>query len=115
MVQLQFIECDQPGGRVADNSRKAVRENAMRAFRRNERLQRSKRFQEEQLRAKEGVIDAGTPPGQSLRHNSTPPNGRLDHFGPNKEGTSPEIPRVLAFEPLSSSSPDCHRLFNHCR
>jgi hypothetical protein len=45
---LHFIFADQVNGRVAGKDRKAVRQNAMRAYRRNERLQQSRQFQEKQ-------------------------------------------------------------------
>ncbi|KAI0191639.1 hypothetical protein F4808DRAFT_382282 [Astrocystis sublimbata] len=116
-----FIATDQVGGKVAVNNRKTVREAAMRAYRRNQRLQRQKHDQRspKQLQpALASQADAGT--GQLTL---LPVTGRLNKnpkantSRSNPISTIEKVSGLLAFDPFSTtplhSRHEGHMLFAH--
>lgn len=127
MVQdWQFVS-SQPSGSVSNpKARKLVRENAMRSFRRKQRLLRVAEFQQqrvEQATSEAGFLPvsvAGTVSHLAGMQENLPPDEDQDEraFTMLKLSTSLESGPGAALDPFHStamySSNDAPRLFMHC-
>lgn len=126
---LQFVLA-QADGRIDDpKTRRTVRKNAMRAFRRSQRVQVVKEFQEKKAQAQaQGSFqqlfvpfssdsEAGTTPSPDTLETRTPDLAG-DH-GNHEEDMSLDIGPRLAFDPFSSTllynHHDAPELFTHCK
>jgi hypothetical protein len=118
----QFIASREADGKVTHNARQTVRKNAMRVFRRDERLQRLKQFQEGSdgdPHDKEARFGSNTDAGQALLppYASSSPSEWVDEG--LRQFFSLEIGSGLAFDPFSSTPLYSHHeapmLFAHCK
>ena len=119
----QFIASDQSGGKIARSAQKTVRENAMRAFRRDERLERVKNFQETRARNPTNKQSQGclnTSIGQQpLLHLDEGSDVAEKYFGIHGQVLSLQVGSGLAFDPFSSTVLYSHHeapmLLTHCK
>lgn len=124
---LQFISAHTKGKLDDLKVRRTVRQNAMRAFRRSQRLQMVKEFQEKKARVQDASQELFTSfqtTTEAVANTSptTPKiqNTNLENYHNNTEdGLSLEIGPRFAFDPFSSTWLCSHHsapeLFSHCK
>lgn len=115
----QFISSDQVSGKVATKNQGIVREAAMRAYRRSQRLQRQKQMQRSShKRLQPALCTHADPDWLALPPDESNKTSKANITNRTNPMLTLEIGSALAFDPFSTTPLYSHHegaiLFTHC-